>query len=60
LLVVLLNTILVVDLFAAELTPDLKQKADILLRGIDDTIMRINSGVCRIVGETVRPGGEVK
>jgi hypothetical protein len=49
----------VVNSFAAELTTNLKQKADILLYSIDDTIMQINSGVCRITGKTVEPGGNV-
>jgi hypothetical protein len=59
LLVVLLNTIFVVNSLAAELTTDLQQKANVLLCGVDDMIMRINSGVCRIIGKTERPGGRV-
>jgi hypothetical protein len=59
LLAVLLGTTLVVNSSAAELTPDLKQKAEMVFHGFDDTIMRLNSGICRITGKTVEPGGNV-
>jgi hypothetical protein len=59
LLVVLIGVMLATCSFAGDLTPELKQKADMVFQGFDDTIMRINSGVCRITGKTVEPGGNV-
>jgi hypothetical protein len=50
---------LTVNSFAADLPLELKQKADMVFYGFDDTIMRINSGICRITGKTVIPSGEV-
>jgi hypothetical protein len=58
LLAVLLGTVFVVSSFAVELTSDLKQKADMVFQGVDDMIMSLNSGICRITGTTIRPGGE--
>lgn len=52
LLAVLLNGLLVVPLFATELTSDSKHKADIVLHEMEDSIMRINSGICKITGQT--------
>jgi hypothetical protein len=57
--VLVCNVILPVNLSADELPVELKNKADLTLQGFDDTIMRINSGICRITGTTVRPGNEI-
>jgi uncharacterized membrane protein len=59
LLMAVVDVVLSINLFATELTPELKQKADMVFHGVDDTIMRINSGICRITGKTVEPGGNV-
>jgi hypothetical protein len=53
LLSVLISVILVVPLFATELTSDLKQKINVVFRGMDDSRMRLNSGICHISGTTV-------
>lgn len=39
--------------YAEDLDPVLRQKADCALLGLDDTIMRLNSGICRIRGKTI-------
>ena len=46
-------------LFGTDPSEDVQKKAGYVLRGFDDTIMRINSGVCRIVGKTIEPHGNV-
>jgi hypothetical protein len=43
---------------ANELPVDEKRKADLVFQGVDDMIMSLNSGICRITGTTIRPGGE--
>lgn len=44
---------------AADLPPDVQRKADQVFLGFDDTLMRINSGICRITGKTTKPSGKV-
>jgi len=39
-------------------SPD-KQKTDMALRGMEDSINRIVSGIFRINGQTVKPGGNI-
>jgi hypothetical protein len=56
-LIVLGYALFAVPLFAEELSPELQKKADSVFQGFDDTIMRINSGVCRITGKTIEPNG---
>jgi hypothetical protein len=58
LLAVWLCLILITSMSAADLSLDTKQKADHALLGMDDVIMRINCGVCRITGKTIMPGGK--
>jgi hypothetical protein len=50
----ILNNYIVAD----GLPLDENRKADTVFRGIDDMIMSLNSGICRISGTTIRPGGE--
>lgn len=45
--------------FSADLSSQERQKADEALQNFDATIMRIKSGVCRIVGKTTEPNGNV-
>ena len=52
-------TISTSHMFAADLSQESQRKADIALRGFDDTIMRINSGICRITGKTIETNGNV-
>ncbi len=59
LLVIISCVLLATPLFSAELSPELREKADHALQSLDDTIMRINSGICRITGKTIRPNGDV-
>jgi hypothetical protein len=46
------------DIFASDLSVDVKNKINMVFRGVDDMIMSINSGICRISGTTIRPGGK--
>jgi len=58
-LVTLGCALLFVPSLVAEVSSEERRKAELVFRGFDDTIMRINSGVCRIVGRTVEPNGNV-
>ncbi|MDR3108695.1 MAG: hypothetical protein LBU65_03265 [Planctomycetaceae bacterium] len=37
---------------AEEITPSMKKKVEMAFHGMDDSLLRINSGICRIVGHT--------
>ena len=58
-MVIISCVLLATPLFSAELSPELRKKADHALQSLDDTIMRMNSGICRITGKTINPNGEV-
>jgi hypothetical protein len=51
--------LLATPLFAEDLSLELQKKADYALQGFDDTLMRINSGICRITGKTIGTNGKV-
>ncbi|MDR3109357.1 MAG: hypothetical protein LBU65_06685, partial [Planctomycetaceae bacterium] len=51
-LIVLGYALFATSLFAGDLSPELQKNADYTLQGFDDTIMRINSGICRINGQS--------
>jgi hypothetical protein len=57
--VIISCVLLATPLFSAELSPELREKADHALQSLDDTIMRINSGICHITGKTIMPEGDV-
>jgi len=56
--IVLVLFLVSLEIVQADVPLDVQKKGEFVLRGVDDMIMRINSGICRITGKTIRSGGE--
>ncbi|MDR0704766.1 MAG: hypothetical protein LBF88_07225, partial [Planctomycetaceae bacterium] len=52
LLMVVAGVVLSINSFATDLTPELKQKAEMVLQGMDNTRLSLNSGICYVTRMT--------